>query len=316
MKWILGFTAVAVLVGVAATITVPAQTVTLDEGTLKLLPPETQGIAFIDVAGLRNAALFNDLILQKIPALPHELGEFTQATGFEIPRDVDSVTAGRIGDHNALVLIRARYDKFKVEQFVQDKSDHITTETYLGRLIYTGNDSDPDHAGGVTFIDNLIIAGSLASVKQVIDRMAAPAASAIDNTELMRQIHTIEAGNQVWAAGKVDTNMFGGHPGPEKIGEITSALTAGTYQMRIDQDVHAKATGSFNSAEMAKAASDTLRGLLAMGRLQFAQEEKLTRLLDGISVENSSDQLTVTFNASGDLLKQIQEIRGLPGFAR
>src|ERR1043165_7138106 len=100
MKWILGFIAVAVLVGVVATITVPAQTVTLDEGTLKLLPPETLGIAFIDVAGLRNAPLFNDVILQKLPQFPHELSEFAQATGFEVQRDIDSVTAGRIGAHD------------------------------------------------------------------------------------------------------------------------------------------------------------------------------------------------------------------------
>src|SRR5512138_771444 len=79
MKWILGFTAVAVLIGVAATLTVPAQTVTLDEGTLKLLPAETLGIAFVDVAGLRNAPLFNELILQKLPPFPRELSEFAEA---------------------------------------------------------------------------------------------------------------------------------------------------------------------------------------------------------------------------------------------
>src|SRR5262249_36422026 len=151
-----------------------------------------------------------------------------------------------------------------------------------GRVIYTEINSDSDRAGGVAFIDNLIIAGSLPAVKQVIDRMAAPSTSAVDNAELMSQIHTLEAGNQVWAAGKFDMNMFGGNRGPEKLGEIESALNAGTYQMRIDQDVHIKAAGSFNSAEMAKAAGDTLRGLLAMGKLQFAQDDKLTRLLDGI----------------------------------
>jgi hypothetical protein len=319
MKWILGFTAVAVLVGVAATITVPAQTVTLDEATLKLLPPETEGIAFVDVAGLRGAPLFNELFLSKLPPFPRGLTEFAQATGLEPQRDVDSVTVARTGEHAGVVLVRARYDKFKVEQYIKDKADKIGSETYLGRVIYTedeshrGVPSSGESSGGVSFIDNLIVAGSLASVKQVIDRMAAPSQSVVDNADLMKQVRTIEAGNQVWAAGRFDTKMFG-LPGaaPEKLGEVASALNAGTYQMRIDQDVHAKATGSFNSPEMAKAASDTLRGLLAMGKLQFAQEPTLTRLLDGASVEFNGQTLMVTFNASGDVIKQLQEMRAAP----
>jgi hypothetical protein len=265
---------------------------------------------------LRGAPLFNELFLSKLPPFPRGLGEFAQATGFEPQRDVDSVTAARTGEHAGVVLVRARYDKFKVEQYVKDKAGQITSETYLGRVIYT-EDAPSEHAGGVAFIDNVIIAGSIPSVKQVIDRMAAPSRSVVDNAELMKQVRTIEAGNQVWAAGRFDPAMFGLPGGaPEKLGEVALALNAGTYQMRIDQDVHAKATGSFNSPEMAKAASDTLRGLLAMGKLQFAQEATLTRLLEGTSVEFSGQTLMVSFNASGDVIRQLQEMRAAPRFGR
>ena len=67
MKWILGVTTIAVVIGVVATMSIPAQTITPDEATLKLFPSETQGIGFVDVAGLRGSTLFNDLILQKLP---------------------------------------------------------------------------------------------------------------------------------------------------------------------------------------------------------------------------------------------------------
>jgi len=317
MRWILGVTVIAVIVGAVATMSVPAQTVTPDEATLKLFPPETQGIGFVDVAGLRNAPLFNELILQQLPQFPRPVTEFTQATGFDIQRDVDRVTAGHIDQRAVLVVIEARYDKFKVEQFVTDKADHIGTETYLGRVIYT-EDQPSDHAGAVSFIDNLIVAGNLSAVKQAIDRLAAPAPSIVQNTELMNQIRTIETSNQVWAVGNIDFSKFGGSPlnAPGKIDELVHSLKGGTYQMRIDQDVYVKATGSFGSPEMAKATNDMLRGLLAMARLQVAQEEKLIKLLDGVSIENSAEKLTVSVNASGDLLKQLQEIRTLRGIAR
>jgi hypothetical protein len=309
MKWILGVTAVAVVIGIVATITVPAQTVTPDVSTLKLFPSETQGIAFVDVAGLRGAPLFNDLILQKLPPLPPHVSEFVAATGFDVKQDVDKVTIGHIGQRDALVIVQARYDKFKVEQFIQDHADHINTQTYLGRVIYTGN-PDADHAGGVAFTDNLIIAGSLTGVKAAIDRMAAPALSVVDNTDLMNSIRSIQSGNQVWAAGKFDANMFGNLPaGPAQLGQLGSSLQGGTYQMRIDQDVHGQATGIFNTADMAKATSDTLRGLLAMGKLQVSQNPTLAQLLNGVDVESNGTSLTVNFAASGDLLKQIKDLR-------
>jgi len=310
MKWILGVTTIAVVIGVVATMSIPAQTITPDEATLKLFPLETQGIGVVDVAGLKGSTLFNDLILQKLPH-PEELNEFAQATGFDVMRDVDRITAGRIGQRDVLAIVQARYDNFKVEQYVKDKADHIVTETYLGRVIYRGN-GDSEHAFGVSFINNLIVAGSLSGVKQVIDRLAAPAPSVVQNAELMDQIRTIEAGNQVWAAGKFDMNLFG-KTAPDKIEEMAGSLKSGTYQMRIDQDVHVRAAGIFGSTEMAKSTGDTLRGLVAMARLQISggQDDKLLRLLDGVSIENSNDKVLITFNTTGTLLKELQQMRGL-----
>jgi hypothetical protein len=298
--------------------TVPAQTITPDEATLKLFPPETTGIAVIDVAGLRGAPLFNELIMQKLPAqFPGDLNEFIQATGFEIQRDVDKITVGHIGQHEGLAIVQARYDHFKVEQFVQDKAEDINTETYAGRLIYRTPDGNASPAG-VSFIDGVIIGGNVSAVKAAIDRMVPSAPpSIVQNSDLMNEIRTIEAGNQIWAVGKLELGPIvnNGPAGPgDKFKEMAGSITGGTYQMRIDQDIHIKATGSFGSADMAKASGDTLRGLLAIARLQVGQEQNLIRLLDGVSVENSAEKMTVTVNASGDVLKQLQDMRGLPGF--
>jgi hypothetical protein len=250
------------------------------------------------------------MIMQKLPAFPREFSEFAAATGFEPHRDLDAVTAGRIGDRGALVIAKARYDRFKVEQFIQDKADDLGTETYLGRVIYFGNRQLPENGGGVAFIDDLIVAGKVSAVKAAIDRMAAPAPSVVQNTELMNQIRTIEAGNQIWAAGRFDENSF---PlpmrVPSKVGELAHSLKSGTYQMRVDQDLHLKATGGFNTPEMAKATNDMLRGLVAMAKLQVSQEEKLVHLLDGLSIESSGETLTISFNATGSLLKELQTLK-------
>ncbi len=63
---------------------------------------------------------------------------------------------------------------------------------------------------------------------------------------------------------------------------------------------------TFASADMAKATTDMLRGLVAMAKLQAPQDSGVGHLLDGLDIENSGVNLTLSFNASGDLLKQLQ----------
>src|SRR5262249_46489404 len=159
MKWIVGVSIVAVIAGAAATMTIPAQTITPDQTILKLFPAETQGVAFIDAAGLRNSPLAQDLWAAKDLHF-RGLADFTQATGFVVERDLDRLTLGRIGVRNILVIAEARYDRFKVEQFFMDKG--ILPETYMGRTIYTNRPL------AVSFLDNLIIAGPADTVRKAI----------------------------------------------------------------------------------------------------------------------------------------------------
>ena len=85
MKWIAGVSLVAVIFGTAASMTIPAQTITPDLAILKLLPAETQGVAFIDAAALRNTPLVQDLMVEhrhdlmvqhRLPNLLPKLADF------------------------------------------------------------------------------------------------------------------------------------------------------------------------------------------------------------------------------------------------
>src|SRR5438128_1879734 len=169
MKWIVGVSLFAVIVFAGFTLTIPAQTIVPDQGVLRLLPAETQGVAFIDVANLRIVPLVQDLIAQgSLPATPPErLQEFVAATGLDFQHDVDRVTIGRLGVREMLAIVEARYDKFKVEQYINDKG--IQSEAHMGRTVYRFGDD-----GGLSFVDNLIIAGKLDSVKKAIEQMSLP----------------------------------------------------------------------------------------------------------------------------------------------
>src|SRR6266850_3026471 len=100
MKWLFGFSIMALIVGVVATMAIPAATITPDQAILKFFPPETEGVAFIDMAGLRSSPLGADLMTGHLARLPRGPKEFEEATGFSVQRDLDRVTVGRIGEHD------------------------------------------------------------------------------------------------------------------------------------------------------------------------------------------------------------------------
>jgi hypothetical protein len=310
MKWIAGVSLVAVIVGAAATRTIPAQTIIPDQAVLKLFPAETQGVGFIDAAAVRNTPLGQGLMQQGLLSTPpSRLAEFAAATGFNFQQDVDRVTAGNLGSRRMLFVIEARYDKFKVERFL---SDHVTRlETHMGRPVY----EDRDHDIGVTFIDNLVIAGYTPAVKTAIEQASLPASAVRLDSDLLATIRTFEAGNQVWGAGefRFEELPIGELPpqaaAAAPILELLRTLQGVTYQMRIDSDVHARGTANFDSADSAKTLAGLARGTIALMKTQVAKEnEDLLHALDGIQVSNSGTQMIVNIDESGDLIKKLRDI--------
>jgi hypothetical protein len=309
MKWIVGVSLVAVVAGAAATMTIPAQTVTPDQAVMKLFPAQTQGVAFIDAAALRNTPLGKDLLAEGlIPRMPAKLADFAAATGFDIQRDVDRVTVGRLGSRRMLFVIEARYDRFKVERFLSDNVTRL--ETHMGRAIY----EDRDLEVGVTFIDNLVIAGYIEAVKTAIEQASLPASAVRLRSDLLATIRTLDAGNQVWGVGEFRFNelprALPEMPGGAPMTELLRTLQGGTYQMRVDQDVHARATATFTSADDAKTLAALARGLIAVAKTRAAERNKdLLYALDGIQISESGTQMIVNIEESGELVKKLRELR-------
>ena len=307
MKWIVGVSIFfATALGWVATTTIPAATITPDEATLKYFPAETESIAFVDVAALRDVPLVHDFMYPgSVTSVSPELGGFVDSTGFDVRRDLDSVMIGRASGYDHLVVANARYDKFKAEQFLKDKGKD--PETYLGRAIYHDNNA------AIVCLDGVILLGTDTTVKKAIDQITYPGALQL-RSGLLDSIRTIEAGNQVWAVGNFSLqDLPVGAVRETPVLQILKTLRHGTYQMRIDRDVHARATGDFADAESARNLSDMARGFVAMAKLQIAkQQPDFLQLLDGIDVRSNGASVTVRIDESGDLLMKLQKARLRP----
>ena len=319
MKWIVGVSVVAALVFAVATATIPAQTIVPDQTVIKLFPAETQGVAFVDLASLRSTPLGVEIMTQGAPLTPQvpKLQDFVAATGFNFRDDVDRVTIGRLDARRAIFVIQARFDQFKVERYL---ADHVTRlDTYMGRTIY----EDRDHDFGVAFIDGLVIAGYTDAVKKAVEQASLPASSIALRSDLMAAIRSFEAGSQVWAAGEFHfeelpvAQLPPQAAGAGPIFEMLKTLQGGTYQMRVDTNIHARAVANFTSADNAKTLSDLSRGVIALVKTQVAaQNPDLLHALDGLQVSYSGTQMVVNIDEPGDLVKKFRQLRQSRGLRR
>jgi len=319
MKWIVGVSVVAAVVFAVATATIPAQTIVPDQTVLKLFPAETQGVAFVDLAALRNTPLGVEIMAQGAPLTPQvpKLQDFIDATGFNFREDVDRVTVARLDARRAIFVIQARFDQFKVERYL---ADHVTRlDTYMGRTIY----EDRDHDFGVAFIDGLVISGYTDAVKKAVEQVSLPASSIALRSDLLAAIRNFEAGSQVWAAGEFNfeelpvAQLPPQAAGAGPIFDLLKTLQGGTYQMRVDTNIHAKAVANFTSAENAKTLSDLSRGVIALVKTRVAaQNLDLLHALDGLQVSYSGTQMFVNIDEPGDLVKKLRQLRQTPRLRR
>jgi hypothetical protein len=296
MKWIFGASMLALTLGFAGAATIPATTITPDESILKYFPPETKGIAFIDVASLRNTPFVQNALNQgAFQSLPPELNEFAGATGFDVRRDLDRITLGTVTQPDRLVVAEAHYDKFKAQQYVKDKG--AQPEIYLGQEIYWKGD------GAVAFLDGIILFGTESAVKQGLDRITHSGVLQISG-DLLDAIRTIEAGNQIWAVGKsLELSLPADQLRQIPAAQVLQSLQHGTYQMRIDRDLHARATGDFADAKTANNLADMARGFIALAKLQMAnQQPDIVHVLDGIQISTNGSSVVALIEESGDLI--------------
>jgi hypothetical protein len=309
-KWVLGISVFAIAIGLAATATImPAPAaVSIDDVSLKFLPPETKGVVFVDVIGLRSAPLFQQAVKSGNVVYPDSVESFIKKTGFDPERDLEKVIFAKLPDTGQGILIaQGRIDKNKIEGFVKEQGK--VSESYLGHTLYQDGDKT------YVFFENVAVAGPKSAVKKAIDQMQLPGSQPL-SSDLQAAIRTIEAGNQVWAAGDVTVQDFNavGVRGPAPVLDMLRSLHSGTYQMRVDTGIHARATGDFSDAESARSVGDVANGLLAIARVQVGrQKQELVQLLDGVQVSSSGPTITVRIEVPGEALKGLKDYRSTIG---
>ena len=272
------------------------------ESLLRFLPEDTSGVAFADVAGLRENPFAGNLLEERAGAeSPERYREFVEATGFDLTNDLRQVMVGSAGEGRGLIVVGAVYDRDRVSGYLTGEG--MAYGDHEGTTLFRVN---PDEERILAFVDDVALLGPESEVRNAIDRAGKSLPSALDNGQLLEDIAAIADGYQLWATGRVDSVLISDAieaPGPA---DLLRSIETGTWQMRVDDMVTARAVAEFTSSDQAMTAASLLEGLRGIAMLQGRAGE-YGELLSGIRIANNESRVEVHLQVDTAVLERLAE---------
>lgn len=276
------------------------------ESLLRFFPSDTSGVVFINFGELRDQAFIGRFVEQNAGVdTSEELDEFEAATGFDFERDVRQLMGGSAGEGRGLVVIDAVYDVDRVEDYLTDQG--MRSGDYQGTALFRPNTENAEEDARVAFLPDVALIGRESEVRGAIDRFEGSAPSALANPQLLADVEEVEDGGyQIWATGRLDPELIPAQAAGGGAMELLSALQRGTYQMRFDDAITARAIAEFSSPDQAQTAASLLEGLRGMAMIQGAATE-FADLLSGILIQNNDSRVEVQLQVDTAVLENLAE---------
>jgi hypothetical protein len=268
-----------------------------------VLPADTRFVMGLDVPRFVQSPFYKKFASQG--GRPQAFKELEQKTGFNPERDVDQVLiAGRPdqGHEAGVVIVRGRFDRYKLSQAIESEGKRVTTKKHEGNPLYLFNEGQKG-ASAVGFLghdDTLLVMGSQKSVEAAVSSHFQGATPLKQNTSLTALLERVKPGSTFWMVGDQSllSHMPSAVPAPGGSGgaqlqlpALKALMVTGELEPLVTVDV----TGDAADAAGATQLADIVRGFVALASLQAAQKPELKGLQNAVSV--TTDQASVRISA-------------------
>jgi hypothetical protein len=268
-----------------------------------VLPADSRFVMGIDVQRFVSSPFYKKFASQG--GRPQAFTELEQKTGFNPERDVDQVLiAGRPdrGNEGGLVIVRGRFDRYKLSQAIETSGRSVTSKKHEGNPLYLFNEGQKG-ATAVAFLghdDDLLAMGPQKAVEAAVTAHFQGATPLKQNTALTALLERVKPGSTFWMVGDQSllSQMPSTVPAPGGSGGAQLQLPALKALMvtgELDPVVTLDVTGDAADAASAGQLADIVRGFVALASLQAAQKPELAGLKNAVSV--TTDQSSVRLSA-------------------
>jgi hypothetical protein len=278
---------------------------------LRYIPEDAAVVAYADVRQVMTSELRQRL--RQMPGQSDEgRKEFSDKTGIDIERDIDSVVgfvgpkAAEGANTSGLLLARGRFDAARIEQFAKTNGAQIGD--YKGQRIIThkageahGEARPGESEMAVAFMEpGLVAIGSATAVRRAIDQKVGKGQSLVNNQDMMKHITDIGDGS-MWAVGKFDAITNQAHL-PAEVSSRIPPITWFSASGRVNGGLHAVLKAQTNDEQSANNLRDIVRGFVALAKMQTGSKPEAQALWPNIELGGQGTEVSVSFSVSSALL--------------
>ncbi len=279
-----------------------------------VLPADTRFVVGLDVRRFVQSPFYKRFASQG--GRPQAFTELEQKTGFNPERDVDQVLiAGRPdkGREGGLVIVRGRFDRYKLSQAIEAEGKRVTQKKHEGNPLYLFNEGVKG-ASALAFLGHdadLLVMGSQAAVEAAVTSHFQGATPLKQNTALVGLLERVKPGSTFWMVGDQSllSQMPSAVPAPGGGGGSQIQLPALKALMvtgELDPVVSLDVTGDATDAAGAGQLADIVRGFVALASLQASQKPELKGLQNAVSVTTDQSSVRLSARVPYELLEALQ----------
>lgn len=267
---------------------------------LASLPRESVGLFVVEVGTLKQKRGFSTWMEQMAKAAESggPFREIRDRIGLEAVKKLD-----RLG----VVVVPVEEEGLGYGILAEGQFDQEALREMLGGeeiITFLQIEGEPDLSA--TVIEGGHLALGPRAVLETIRANAIGRGEGMDRNEgLLGMLETVEATSQIW--GAVDCRAVADlarrtnadlifEQGPIPDSALSNALQSVAFQGRFGRDLEFELFGEADAEENAELLADTLRGLIAFGRIGAGQDDRAdwTALLDGMAVDQEGSSITVS----------------------
>jgi hypothetical protein len=293
---------------------------------LSLVPKETDFVMVVDMKKIVATKYYTEFKQDKKEL--DDYYEFTEKTGIDPEKDLDIITISlkKMEDDPDFVLIATgRFDKEKILSSIK-KEAAATEEEYQGKTIYKFADRHEkceeeemekeeearhrhkEDEVRLAFLDSDIVAISNSGlIKNAVDLYQGKGESIEQNQTLMDVVKEIDQDDMVWGAGVVPEKVKMRAPQEHPMGNIVATIKSVVFSLDLEKELDALFKIKSDCKENVKNIADAINGLLALGRMNYAEQPDYMELLEGITVEGTEDIVSVSVHIPENLLDKLSK---------
>jgi len=282
---------------------------------LQYVPANAAVVAYANVRDVMNSE-FRQRFRQMEPD-SHARDEFQEKTGINIEQDIESVVAAVMpraegstswSPEGGMIVVARGTQPFRQAQLEALALEHggKVEEYKTKRLLTQSNESNPQHAMAVAFLDaDLVAVGSYDAVKQAIDTSGG-GASVASNTELMKQINEFDNSN-AWAVGRFDAIAHEARL-PNEIQARVPAIQWFSAAGHINGGVSGIVKAEARDEEAANNLRDVVRGFLGLARMQAGSRPELKAMVDSLQLGGDGKTVSIAFVVPAEVLDVLESM--------